>query len=559
MSEEAKPAAEKAKETIYVDVEDDITAIIDKVEAAKAKMVALVLPKRSTTLQSTVNMRLLKRSSESASKDVVLVTSEAALLPLAGTVGLHVAKNLQSAPKVPTAAAAVATKPVDDSEDAEPTKIDYDKPHGELADEEEAAAIPLKDREAEAAKPVKKVEKGKGLKVPNFDLFRSRLGLGITAVVLLILFFIVGGKILPSATITLQTTSDPVSASVNLITSATASKLDLKNNIIPAQLKTTSQSATKQVTATGQKNLGSKASGSVSLSAGPCGPTVPSSVPAGSAVTTAGLTYITQSDTSFSPSVSGGSCSFRSASSTPIKAQSGGSNYNVSSATFTVAGRSDVSGTGSASGGTDKTVTVLSQSDVDNAVKDVTANGSQDLTDKFKQKLSGSGLYVLDSTLKTGKAQITASPAVGQQASSSTVTIKVPYTVLTVTQDDLKKAITDALNKEIDTKHQRLSTTDVLKDADVTVQSQGSPTKASLSVTESTTAVPQLDEASVKAQAEGKKTGEIHDQLINLPGIKDVQVSLSPFWVSKAPTNPNKIHIVLQAITTTNQSSGQQP
>src|SRR5436190_17633981 len=101
--DEDKPAA-KAKETIYVDVEDDITAIIDKVEAAKAKVVALVLPKRSTTLQSTVNMRLLKRSAESADKDLVLVTSEGALLPLAGAVGLHVAKNLQSAPKVPTAA-----------------------------------------------------------------------------------------------------------------------------------------------------------------------------------------------------------------------------------------------------------------------------------------------------------------------------------------------------------------------------------------------------------------------------------------------------------------------
>src|SRR4051812_45143776 len=91
------------KDTIYVDVDDDITTIIDKVEAAKAKIVALVLPKRAGAMQSVVNMRLLKRSAENAGKNVVLITGEASLLPLAGAAGLHVAKSLQSKPIVPPA------------------------------------------------------------------------------------------------------------------------------------------------------------------------------------------------------------------------------------------------------------------------------------------------------------------------------------------------------------------------------------------------------------------------------------------------------------------------
>src|ERR1700733_2054351 len=91
------------KDTVYVDVEDEITGIIDKVEGAKEKVVALVLPKRATVLQSVVNMRLLKRNAEKAGKNVVLITNEEALLPLAGAAGLHVAKNLQSKPAVPTA------------------------------------------------------------------------------------------------------------------------------------------------------------------------------------------------------------------------------------------------------------------------------------------------------------------------------------------------------------------------------------------------------------------------------------------------------------------------
>src|SRR5579859_3048113 len=90
-----------AKETVYVDPEDEITTIIDKVEAAKSSAVALVLPKRTSALKSTVNMRLLARRTEKAGKKLILVTSEAALLPLAGVAGVPVAKNLQSQPEIP--------------------------------------------------------------------------------------------------------------------------------------------------------------------------------------------------------------------------------------------------------------------------------------------------------------------------------------------------------------------------------------------------------------------------------------------------------------------------
>jgi hypothetical protein len=101
MKPSSKIPPKPGKDTIYVDVDDEITSIIDKVDGAKQKVVALVLPKRATVLQSVVNMRLLKRSSEKANKNVVLITSEEALMPLAGAAGLHVAKNLQSTPAIP--------------------------------------------------------------------------------------------------------------------------------------------------------------------------------------------------------------------------------------------------------------------------------------------------------------------------------------------------------------------------------------------------------------------------------------------------------------------------
>ena len=71
------------KDVIYIDVEDDITAIIGKVKASKEKIIALVPPKRIGVLQSAVNLRLLSRAAEQNDKRLVLITSNQALMALA--------------------------------------------------------------------------------------------------------------------------------------------------------------------------------------------------------------------------------------------------------------------------------------------------------------------------------------------------------------------------------------------------------------------------------------------------------------------------------------------
>src|SRR4051812_4475882 len=91
------------KDTIYIDIDDEITGIIDKLQGSDSKVVALVLPKRATVFQSIVNMKLLKRAADSGNKNLVLITSEAGLLPLAGAAGIHVAKTLTSKPEIPAA------------------------------------------------------------------------------------------------------------------------------------------------------------------------------------------------------------------------------------------------------------------------------------------------------------------------------------------------------------------------------------------------------------------------------------------------------------------------
>ena len=65
------------KDVIYIDTEDDITSIIEKVKASSEKIIALVPPKRVGVLQSAVNLKLLQKSAEADDKRIVLITTSA--------------------------------------------------------------------------------------------------------------------------------------------------------------------------------------------------------------------------------------------------------------------------------------------------------------------------------------------------------------------------------------------------------------------------------------------------------------------------------------------------
>jgi hypothetical protein len=554
---EAKPQLNPpGKETIYVDVEDEITAIIDKLEASKSKIVVLMLPKRATTLQSVVNMRLLKRAADSAKKNLVLVTSETALLPLAGAAGIHVAKDLKSAPEIPPSPMVdEETEPPlpsdDEGEEAadKPAKLDYKRSIGELATAHEMdEAISIGDDEELPAPTAPKTaaEKAKSkqkLKVPNFERFRLLLFGGIAALIALIIFIFMAIFVLPKAVVAIHTASTPISANLTLSASDKYTALNQAANQIPASLKATKQSSNQQVNATGTQNQGNKASGTIKISAGPCSGDVPDDIAAGTGATSSGLTFITQKKASFSPVVSGGKCTFQS-NSVDILAQSGGSKYNGLTS-FTVSGFS-AAATSATSGGTDNNVTVVSQQDVDNARSKATSGqSSDDFTQKFLKQLDDQGFYVLKSTLKTEDPVVHATPGVGQPASTVNVSIDVTYTVLVVPKTDLKEVITNTLKEQIDESKQKINSNDVLKDASVTVQSQTGPAAATLNVSETTDAVPIIDVATVKKQVAGQKTGNIKTMLTSYPGVKSVDVKLSPFWVSKAPKKQSKITIKL--------------
>lgn len=538
--------AEAAKDTIYIDVDDEITNIIEKVKDSPNSIVALVLPKRATVLQSIVNMKLLKRSAQTSKKKVVLITSEANLLPLAGAVGVYVAKNLQSKPEIPAAPEVVpnAHEAVIDEGELEDTDhaVDTQKTVGELAGVAAVGAAAAKSEVPKKTAKTAKSKKDSKLKIPNFEKFRSRLFLIVLGVVGLFALLYWAFFMAPSAKITVVTDTEAVNTSVTFTADTDAAALDVEGAVVPAKTAETKDVQSEKVAATGTKDVGEKATGTVNMTARVCGSfSFPDSVPAGTGVSANGLTYITREEVSFPPGsgqISGGCVNF-TGNATAITAQKSGSKYNTSSSTFTVTGRSDVTATGNASGGTDKTVKVVSQSDVDSAANKLAEKDENQVKSQLTKELEDAGYYVIQSSFKKSKQEVSSSPTVGSEASEATVTATTTYSITGVKQEDLESLIKEEASGSIDEEKQQIVSAG-LDEATFTVEGD------KITVETIATAGPKIDVAATTEQIAGKKRSEVITIIEQNPGVKEVRIDYSPFWVTNTPKKTSKIQIVFE-------------
>jgi hypothetical protein len=564
------------KDTIYIDIDDEITGIIDKVKASNGKIVALVLPKRASVFQSIVNMKLLKRAADADKKNLVLITAEAGLLPLAGAAGVHVAKTLTSKPEIPT-----GPDSFDDDEDAtdelaqDEPEPDPKKPVGELAAAGAAgAAIGAKSKDNDletldldnediapaaatgAAKKAAGPKKDKKLKVPDFDRFRLMLIAGGLALILLIIGFIVANSVLPSATILIKTNASSVNVSLPINLSTDAKTLNEKDNTVPAKLSSTQKTYTQQVPATGQKNNGNKASGDVTVTN--CSKSDQDiTIPAGTGLSSGGNTYISQQTVTVPHSFfsGGGNCIKNGKASVSVIAQSGGASYNLSSgASFSVStGGGALTGQGgSITGGTDDIVKIVTQNDINNAKSKITPN-EDEVKKTLNDQIVKENLYPMTATYSAGTPAVTTSPNAGDVADNVTVTENVTYTMFGVKKDDINTLLDNAIKDQVDSNKQTILDNGLSR---ITYNVENlTPTSAKM--TGSTTAYvgPDLDTAVITREAAGQKPGAVKDKLRTNPDVTDVQVKLSPFWVSSVPTKESKIKVIIAKPANNSNSS----
>ncbi|HYH74906.1 MAG TPA: hypothetical protein VD735_03010 [Candidatus Saccharimonadales bacterium] len=561
------------KDVIYIDVDDEITAIIDKVRSSEQRIVALVLPKRATMMQSIVNMKLLKRTADNAKKHLVLITSEASLLPLAGTVGLYVAKTPQSRPEIPAMGAA---HPGDDADDepialnaaggvSEPA-LDPSKPigaytgaaavgRGPAAGEDEAIEMPDEpDAQPKLnGSPINpdgpKPKKDRKLAIPDFNKFRLWLVLGGVGIVLLVFLGYLAFAVMPKATIAIKTDSSAIDADLSVELDPEETQVDIDNSTLPAFREEIKKTVTQTVEATGKKDNGTRAKGTITASTS-CSADAPEPIPAGTGVTAQGLTFITQNTITFQPRVVNKKCQFEG--SAPIISQQNGAQYNLDARNdYKIANNPSLAASGTATtGGTSVIVKVVQQSDIDSAAQKIGSQDNEAAKLDLEEALQQKSTMPVTETFGSTPGDVTPSVAAGTEAEGVTVTAQTTYFMLGVKEADLKKIIAEEVNKEIDTDKQTILDYG-LDSAFFKVEATQNNTA---SVTLSTTAIAgsDLNTAEIKTQVAGMKANDAKEAIKEYPGVTEVSVKYSPFWVKSIPKKTGKITLTIEKPQVTN-------
>ena len=550
-------------QALYLEADEDITSAIDKLAKTSGTTVQIVVPKRSTLLQSIINLKLLKKAAADHQKDLVLVTGDKVATDLAARLGLAVAPSVGADAVVGDAAPIPKPDNEDiiEADDPEPTPIPEAvtppvnaKPKKPLFARKPvaepivaAAAAAETETVTSAAEPVAEVAAKPGAKVPNFGRLQRRLVWVGLAIVLIGGFFIYV-NLASKATVTLFASGTKVP--VNLTFAVDPNQSSSSSAVLAGQTVTYTKNLSQPITPTGTQDAGTKAAGQVTMYNNY--DTSSHTLVAGTRLAAPdGKVFLTNADVTIpGETLSGSPASIHPGQATvAVTASQNGDSYNEAPAKYTVvaytgAMQTDIYGQGAQmSGGTTKTVTVVSQDDVDKAEAAMLA-ADKDGSGKALDGKVPSGYTTLSGSTGVTAANITSAPAVNAVATSATVTLEATYTELAVKKTDLETLLKGRELAQVGLNNQIYD--DGLGSAQITSSGKDTSGHPQFSLSTQAYSGAKIDTVALAKQLAGHKYGDATDLASRQPGVQRVGIALSPAWLPSLPSRAAKITVTIQ-------------
>ncbi len=543
------------KDVIYVEPENDITDIITKIENSAEKIVVLVPPKKAGVFRSMVNIKLIARAGNSAEKTVVLVTVDPSIVKLAAGAKIPVTKDLKTAPTVPVIEedeVEEVTEEVieDEEEDVEnPVEKSREEADGPSEDDEEG-----EESEAEEEKP-KKSKKTKKKPGNWFKAHKVPLIICSIVAVVAIVFCVWAFGFAPAVTVGVEIQTETKSFAENVSFTTSAQEENAKNGVFYLQEMKLEQSQEVKMEATGKKNIGEKATGEATVYSYFKSKNNVIPVNEGATFSIQGRNFVVTKGANLSWDGKSATCENAAedddisgvmdygcliSRTITVEAVDGGSASNLSwtgAAVISAGLYSD----GSASGGSDKEVTIVEQIDVEKAKDQLKASNEADDKKKLLSEM-GDNMLPIELSFTETTATAEASPAVGEEVPEGKTPVLKAITTARIFAIDKAKVEEFISEKAKLTDEQKIYE---FKDSFVEnfVQVGGAYSgrlKTNYSVG------PEVSEAAVVEMIRGKGLGDVQHDLKNIAGIVDVKIDKSYPWVMAVPGDTNKITVTLE-------------
>jgi hypothetical protein len=566
--------------TIKLNKNDDIAQVIQKIKNMREKEAIFEAESGSAILTNSANLRLMRKTAEVLGKSIQLKTDDSigqvlavkAGMPLYGKETpaepvkpkLMTGKVRKPAPRPavsragmgdmgpakrtvrpPVAAQKIRPTPpaMDEEPIMEPAAKYIPKISMPTAAETARVAVPMQNQKAD--KPKRRWWRLGG------DYSKVLL---LTAVVLVIIIF-ASVVLLPRADITVYARSEPVTRDADITVDKDAKNPDSTRQTIPGQIVVKEVSNTKTFQTSGVKNVGEKAAGSVVIYN-----FTKNTLTLKASTTTLLINgkkyFFTKDVTGIRPTARIGTGADQeidqSSLGAPVAivADQAGDTYNLSAnQKFTIQNAAlgqteDVyaMNPGAVSGGTSKTIKIMSQEDLDRATTEMTDDIATVAEAELAKDNQNSNIKILPSGSNKEILAKTANKNVGDETEEFDMTVIGRLTGLAYDEQNVKSVFVDQINDVLaDDKY-------LLADGQQNVSAQFKSIdlgngRGVLNVHFETVAAYKINNDNLSKTLAGKSAVQIKEILLSRPEVDRVDVKFSPFFVNKAPRWNGKIYL----------------
>ncbi len=559
--------------TIYLEADEEITSVVDRLKKIKEEKIALVIPKRATLIGSIVNLKLLKKLSQELGKEVSIVTIDKIGRNLASQVGFTVYKKIDGK-EVPTEVSSppkvtpeisyikkdieepqkmdIEKKPLIDREEKE-SKI---KPRINEIKEKISKSLPDKMKRTQDKAPapfggaqdkpiLKKKKRRRPVVLPSFN----KKFLIIFIILSLSILGIVGFLILPRVNITIYPKVEILPYDLDLTVGSSIKETNYEGSTIPGDIIYTEKEETREFTATGKKDVGEKSSGSVIIK------NEWDSNPQELVVNTRFLS----SDGKLFRSTSGVTVPgttvhegqpIAGTASVSVVADQPGEEYNIGSSNFVIPGLPAAKqekiyaiSDSNMTGGFSKQVTIVSQNDLNTAQdaisNDLFTSAEVESREKVDNKI------ILDEAIFKEIVENSPSVQAGAEGENFNLKIKVKVQIMVFSEDNLKDISSSKLITILPQDKELVY--DGKNDISYKIVSVDFSSGIMILKTHIDGLVSsQIKQDELKQGLVNKTQQQAEEYLKDLDRFEKVIVNLWPSWVKKVPTRKSNIKFDIQ-------------
>ena len=575
----------KKQKTIYLNADDEINFIINKIEKCEAKEITLIIPENAVILQNLINLKVLRMNAKEFEKNISIVTIDEGYFEAdnkirdqassikdlisksdadeklnldegnksSSNINVSVAKNLESKK---------SENKIKMRDIIEKKEVNVENAVKEIREEDSLQQKEFDQSKIEGANNNKNIninkandfEKSKKqsrnkIKINLLPSLSSKFFAGFI-VVCFFTTLVILGFVLPKADLVITLKTEALTYDFEFVADELIDKIDSVSNRIPSEKVEITNEESGDYPATGKKHVTEKATGKIIIY-NECSTGAQSLVANTRFLSKEGKIFRIKKSITMTGFTKPEDKVIPGSAIAEVVAEEPGESYNIGGTSFTIPKLQELNSwkfsclyarsEQAMSGGVDKEVLSLSDSDYltakENLIKIVKEKNEKEFADETLSE------YVfLEYLEESEEVKIIDDIKVGDIVDNFQMTVLVKSTALLVTKENLNNLIDEKISSGLSNKIELVGGSRSYEIGKVNKDENG---KISIPVFVSQNSITKIDIDKIKNEIAGKNELELRKYFVNINGIKSTDVGFWPFWVKSIPSSLDKINITI--------------